>query len=214
MDEDLAKYQAGNLMQPPVSLIVTGPPASGKTTVRSAIRAIFSDRFPDYAEWGVDDVLRQMHLDGELNGVAEVDENGALLLSPGSSAVSVALDRLLDRRLESPHPALIEVPVDDRWFSSFLSSGLAEQSMVIHLRAPLSVRVTRNSNRTRARISTEGLLAMPAEFSVNVAQRMASCVQCLLTLDSTLPERAMQEVGSHCAAIYLSSYHDWSEKSS
>jgi len=200
--------------QPPVSVIVTGPPASGKTTVRSAIRTIFADHFPNYSEWGVDDILRQMHLSGELNGVAEVDEDGALLLTPGSNAVSIALDRLLKRRVKSLHPALIEVPIDDHWFSSFLSSGLAGRSMVIHLRAPLAVRVARNSNRTRERISTEGMLAMPAEFSPNVAQRMASQVQCLLVLDATAPEQSIQKVGSHCAATYLSSYYNWSEKSS
>jgi hypothetical protein len=197
------------------TLIVTGAPASGKTTVCNWIRDACRSRMGEHLDLRVDAVLRQMRARGELPR-AETTADGALFLHDPAEDVPRALAVLAEIRASSELDALVEIPLDDDWFERYVDAypDRAERTSVLCLSAPLEVRLSRNEARGSARIPAGNLAAMPASLSPGVAERVVPRVQDfhLMDTDSSLPqvrelsiawaERALDRVeGAQRAAV-------------
>lgn len=189
------------------TVILAGAPAAGKTLVRTSLDAVFAERFPTFLSMSVDDLLRAMHRAGRLDGNAWLDENGALLLRDWESPARFALAEMVESRRQYPGPAILEVPVDDRWVTPFLKAAdLARQSAVIYLHAPTDTRLRRNRARRANRVSDTNLLAMRSQFPDRTLAELAHVARCFLAVDTSVyQERTIQRFCDHGVASYLES---------
>jgi hypothetical protein len=146
----------------PHCLLITGPPAVGKSTVRRALVQVANARFAGALNLGVDDVLRDLFTNGTLTTAdAYVDPDGALILAEPAVSVPLGMGRVLAEWMARPVGAIIEVPVDNSFLAAVAEDRrLAAQTAVILLAAPLEIRLRRNAARSRSRISETGLCSM------------------------------------------------------
>ncbi|WP_030490997.1 phosphotransferase-like protein [Micromonospora chokoriensis] len=170
------------------TLIITGPPAAGKTTIRRAIRPLFDALFDTYLDIGVDEVLRGMHRDGRLGTDGTIGQDGSLLLGGDwRRHVRLALVELIRTRQEYDGPALIEAPTEAAWVVPFVQDRvLAMSSAILYVKAPLEVRAERNLHRASGRISQANLLAMPSSLAPDNLAEVLQASRHVLFADATL----------------------------
>lgn len=170
------------------TLIITGPPAAGKTTIRRAIRPLFDELFDTYLDIGVDEVLRGMHRDGRLGADGTLGQDGSLLLGGDwRKYVRLALVELIRSRQEYKGHALIEAPTEAAWVVPFVQDrALAMSSAVLYVKAPLEVRAERNLHRASGRISQANLLAMPSSLAPDDLAEVLQASRHVLFADATL----------------------------
>lgn len=153
------------------TIVVTGAPASGKSTLVKVIMG--AKIIPNCTTIGVDDILREMHGMGLLNGIAEINSEGALILSNRGPILAEAMQRLLDKRRSLAGPAIIESPIHEAFFTNLISdSEAASGTCVLCLESPLHIRLQRNDLRHRDRISTDGVIHMPAKLETTLIDQL------------------------------------------
>lgn len=176
------------------TLIVTGPPASGKSTVINWIYPICDAKLGDHLDLRVDTVLRQMYESGDIPS-AEMAADGALFLHEPNEDTQRALDTLLKLRAASPGNALIEIPLDERWLARYLDEypRLASGTSVLCLTAPLEVRLARNDHRGVERIPPANLAAMLERIPSRLAERIQANMRDLTVVDTDAPPTEVRE---------------------
>jgi hypothetical protein len=186
------------------TIVVTGPPGAGKTTVRYEMGDFLRARFDGLLEVGIDDVLRSMFSAGQLSG-AYVTTAGALILRAPETDVARAMVRLIDVRAVHEGPAVIEVPVIDGWFEAFASqhAALASSTLVLLLRATLDERLSRNALRERNRISPTNLVMMPSSFSPHVLETLVENYLGFAVLDTEAGLPRVRAVAAAWIGAYL-----------
>lgn len=182
------------------SILITGPPAAGKSMIREFLSREAKLRPAGALDIGVDDILREMAYSGEIAKEETcADPNGALILKEPGRHVPVALRRLFDRWSSMPAGAIVEAPLDRVFLSSLVDSGeLANRTAVIVLDAPLRVRLERNAARTYGRISELGLKRMDAALSPQVLHGLRVVVPVLEIIDTTAE---LKDLARKCARI-------------
>lgn len=167
------------------TILITGAPAAGKTTMRSVIREEASAALDAMLELGIDDVLQEMYYAGQLDG-AHVDHNGALLLGRPDVDVPRAMLAVCQKRLAHAGTAIIEVPIVDGWFAALREehAGTAAETLVVYLRASLATRLARNRARCERRILPENLMRMPSKLRPDDAEAILSSFWGMLALDT------------------------------
>jgi hypothetical protein len=144
------------------TILISGPPASGKSTLRRQLVA----RIPDVLSLGIDDILRDMHVAGTLDGGAGLREDGSLALSQWPLAVATATRHLFSRRAAHIGPAIVELPIARFWLDSSPKDAEATALIAaIRLHASLEVCLRRNHARGKERIPEKNLREVFAESS-------------------------------------------------
>lgn len=190
------------------TVLLAGPPASGKTLVRDHLEPILSAAYGGCLSLSVDEVLHAMHREGLLAGNAWVDDHGALLLRDWEGAAEVALPRLVQTRNDYVGPAIVEGPVDERWVLAHLhATDHTRQAAVIYLHASLEVRLRRNRARGSRRVSERNLRAMASHFTDGVLAEMARVSRCVLAVDTgRVSEDTVVSLCVRCVSGYLASF--------
>lgn len=154
------------------TIIITGPPASGKSTLRRSLKAIYNDG--NTLSIGVDDVLREMYRAGLLRDIATISKDGALILWKRGPELDESMRRLLDARLHHPGFAIIEAPIHEAFFGYLLEEcgHTAALSAVLCLEAPLAVRLARNERRGRDSIAPTAVKAMASQLPSEQMHRL------------------------------------------
>lgn len=155
------------------SLLITGPPAAGKTLIRRAILETVS-ALHTVNTVAIDETLRQMVAQHDLDEeCAYIDEDDALILLQPQRTVPLVLRRMLMAWSSSEQPVIVEAPLQRDFLRAFLENrALAKRSAVIYANAPVCERLRRNSNRGRDRISEQGLRAMDHEIDRDLLDRI------------------------------------------
>ncbi|MFY1690886.1 AAA family ATPase [Plantactinospora sp. WMMB782] len=190
-------------------VVVTGPPAVGKTSVREVLRPILQQRSA-VLELGIDDVLRDMYRRGLLVGCAVLGDDAALILSSWEVAVERALADLT-RQLDLSHasPTLVEVPLVPQWLAALSrNSSLARRTLLIYLHAPVEVRVARNRRRGRDRVSEKNLREMSDHISPKLLGELAASTSAVFTLETTT---SLDDVRRRCADRLTAFVEGWPE---
>ncbi|MEV4000787.1 hypothetical protein [Actinomadura sp. NPDC049753] len=190
------------------TVVVTGPPASGKTIIRRSVESFFPLQGEPFLNIGIDEVLREMVRTGKAGGEAWIDDNDAVLLKPGTAMLRSAFDEILDRVSAHSGSALIEVPVNARWFRAFTELDRSARALVIFLTAPLRVRRQRNVGRGRDRISDAGLVQMPATLPPAEMQAIMDNVETLLVTSTVRPLVETIRLCQGCCRLHLGDHGD------
>jgi hypothetical protein len=154
---------------------------------------------------GVDDVLRDMAGREELPG-ATLWPNGALHLADPLPETELALDRLLEARLSHTGVAILELPLISEWFRQFPDThpSLCARTLVVHIRAPLTLRLLRNRSRGTESIPSANLRAMESIFSPGTWNRLLESSLSAVALDSeVLGESATGQLAASWMMAYL-----------
>lgn len=169
------------------AIIVTGAPASGKTTIRRSIARALRRRSLLFDDLSLDGTLRAMFARGDLGDSATLQRNGSLILK-SMACLPLAFDELLARASIPKRSVLVEVPVSDEWMVQFLEKNRTTHSIVVlHLRARLDIRMSRNRARTRDRISAKGMRQMSSDYRNRVYIAAARSATAFLSLDTHAP---------------------------
>lgn len=167
-------------------VIVSGPPAVGKTSVRRHLRVLLRQRFSLTGDIGIDDILRDLYRQGRLDGLATLGDDGALILGRWPEAVEMALARLTEQLSAPDRPVLVELPIFPDWLAGFLrDQELAGSTLFIYLHAPLDVRVRRNRERRAARVSEANLRQMTNQIPHPLLRELTSTLPAFFALDTT-----------------------------
>jgi hypothetical protein len=185
------------------SILITGAPAAGKSTVRPVVRAELERRFEPVNDLGIDDVLRDLYASGALPD-ARLDQRGALLLSRPERDVPIAMARLGDLYATAVGSSVVEAPIVHGWLSSVAANHpfAAARTLVVCLRASTETRVERNSRRGEERIDPDNLLQMPTELSTSDLEALFTGYWGVVAFDTEGPlARTIGVVRATIAAI-------------
>ncbi|MCM0673574.1 hypothetical protein NCC78_02410 [Micromonospora phytophila] len=152
----------------------------------------------------MDDLLREMHGAGLLDGRATVNDEGALLLQSWDDVVVDATRALAAKLRHATEPALVEMPIIDDLLRQLTGpEGSTRRYALIYLHAPLDVRLRRNRLRGPDRINEANLRAMPSTIPVDLLSALVHTAVMAGVFDSTCALDALVASARHLAEGYL-----------
>jgi len=128
-------------------IVITGPPAAGKTTVRGVVVGWLAERRWRVADVSVDDALRARYPAGDASPDHAYDDGGALLLRRPAEQIPPAVVDAIDRCRAAKGGFVLELAGNE--CVTLLASGrdLLAGALVVALSAPVELRSRRNAAR-------------------------------------------------------------------
>lgn len=173
--------------RPPPRVFVIGPPASGKTTTRDFVAEWLRKRGATVVVLGIEEAHRELlPPDGE-DGSYHYDDYGALVLHARERQIPSALD-LLARQSRAARAAagfvmeLAHARVGDALLS--VGGELLDGALVLHLTAPLALRLRWNAQRKSSRVPEEIVRSYAERLSAEEERRIESTGASLFKLEA------------------------------
>jgi thymidylate kinase len=157
---------------------LTGPPASGKSTVRECLEAWADERSIKYSSAGMEDIHRKLCPRELDSSEYYYDAEGALVLRNPTVQVRSAERELLDVSANTSGLIFLEAAFPDLGTIASKVAPLAfTNSLIFFLTAPLSVRLERNLRRGSFRIPKRAVIDypnVPSDYDIQCLEQLGS----------------------------------------
>lgn len=154
-------------------VFVLGPPAAGKTTVRSLVSRWLSEKGHPVAILGIEEMHRELLPQGQEDGTYRYDASGALELLEADRQVAAALALLVQRCRQAAGSTGFVVEFTHRNYVHALNafdSDVLTGAIVLYVSAPLLKRRERNAARGSGRVPERIVEEYPEDLGPDVGQ--------------------------------------------
>jgi hypothetical protein len=198
----------GQLVRSPQAtrIIVIGGVAAGKTTARSIITKVLASLEIMPAILGIEEAHRQLCPPPARPGLYHFDKQGALILERRETQIPQALSLLTEQCQKSMYRFVLELAVKD--VTQVLMDRFSEvlpEAIIVHVSAPLSVRLARNSSRGSLRMPMELFDLIPDSLSLADRERLRRAGASLIDVSNDASESDFAARLNH---LVLSAFRD------
>jgi hypothetical protein len=186
-------------------IFLLGPPASGKTTIRSQIEDWWRDRRGvQLSRLGILEVHRQQCPIGGDSHAYRYDENGAIFLVEEKRLIQEALEILTEQCQQSENGFVVEIAhMQISTVIATLGRDKFAGGLVFFLTAPVAVRLDRNRQRKADHVPEHFVIACPGELSNQEVSAMRDIGSTLCVIDTRLSVERTRSVVEDALTRYV-----------
>ncbi|MHC4219125.1 MAG: AAA family ATPase [Planctomycetota bacterium] len=150
-------------MSGPPRIVITGPPASGKTTVRGVAVQWLTEQGGPIESVSVDDAIRRLYPMDRESRDYQYDENGAIVLHRPKEQIRPAVHDAIERCRQASLRGGFAFELASNECEELLRVGreILVGALVVALSAPVELRSQRNAARGRTLIPDDRLRQYP-----------------------------------------------------
>lgn len=159
----------------PIRVFIIGPPASGKSTARLYLEEYLRDMNMDFCSIGIDEAHRELSLAGNCSDQYRIEDDGSLVLLNREVQIPLAVDWLVKWADSQQSSFLLELAHDNVVEAlELFNVHVVRHSLLLHVTAPVDLRIERNTKRGESRVPPEIVRSYPDSLRSDEITRLLS----------------------------------------